>query len=134
MQHFPTVQDYMDTRSHSISNDTDILDAVDYLLKNHVTGVPVLDDGGNVIGLLNERDCLKVIAGGSSSQMGQGNVSTFVSKNFQCIPPTMDIYYAAGLFLKEENASIRRFLVLDDGKLIGVITRYDILRAIQAQR
>ena len=134
MQHFPTVKDYMDTRSHSISNETDILDAVDYLLKHHVTGVPVLDNDGTVIGLLNERDCLKVISGGSSSQVEQGKVSAFVSENFQSIPPSMDIYYAAGLFLKEQNASMRRFFVLEDGKLLGVITRYDILRAIQAQR
>ena len=43
----------------------------------------------------------------------------------------MDIFFAAGLFLKEENIGIRRFLVLDEGKLLGVITRFDVLRAIQ---
>jgi CBS domain-containing protein len=41
----------------------------------------------------------------------------------------MDIYYAAGLFIDRD---FRRFLVVEDGKLVGAITRFDILRAVSA--
>ena len=40
----------------------------------------------------------------------------------------MDIYYAAGLFV---SAKFRRFPVVDNGRIVGAITRFDILRAVQ---
>jgi CBS domain-containing protein len=44
------------------------------------------------------------------------------------ISPDIDVYYAAGLFLKN---NFRRFPVVEDGKLVGAITRFDILRVIK---
>jgi CBS domain-containing protein len=41
----------------------------------------------------------------------------------------MDIYFAAGLFIDRD---FRRFLVVEDGRLVGAITRFDILRAVSA--
>ena len=43
----------------------------------------------------------------------------------------MDVYFAAGLFLKE---NFRRFPVVENGRLVGAITRFDMLRAIRANR
>jgi CBS domain-containing protein len=45
------------------------------------------------------------------------------------IQPDMDVYYVAGLFL---NHTFRRFPVIEDGKLVGAITRFDILRVMEA--
>ena len=44
------------------------------------------------------------------------------------VPSTVDVYYVAGLF--NEN-KFRRIPVVDNGKLVGAITRFDLLRVIQ---
>ena len=51
-----------------------------------------------------------------------------MTSDVQTIPPTMDIYYCAGLFM---NVSFRRFPVIENGRIVGAITRFDLLRAVR---
>lgn len=129
MKELPMVRDYMDTVVHTLSANEEILSAVDFLLEKHVTGAPVIDDERRVIGFLSEKDCLKLLATGVDHKPVSGTVGDFMSGYVRCIPITMDIYFAAGMFL---NDHVRRFPVVEDDKrLVGAITRFDILRAIQ---
>lgn len=131
MLNLPKVKDFMDQEVHSLRPDTEILDAVDFLLDQHVTGAPVVDDAGRIIGILSEKDCLRLLAAGSDADVPQGTVEGYMTKEVQTVPRTMNIYFCAGLFL---NTSVRRFPVVDaDNKVVGAITRFDILRAIQKE-
>jgi CBS domain-containing protein len=124
----PKVSEYMDTVVQTLNAETQILDAVDFLLENHVTGAPVVDGDYRVVGILTEKDCLYLLAAGSDADMPQGVVADFMTHDVKTIPPSMNVYFCAGLFM---NTVVRRFPVVDDGKLVGAITRFDILRAIQ---
>jgi CBS domain-containing protein len=128
MPKLPTVREHMDHRVPTLRPDTGILDAVAFLLKHKVTGAPVLDQSGRLVGILTEKDCLKLIAVGIDANRPQGAVDQFMTPNPMTISPDMDVYYAAGLFLKN---NFRRFPVVEDGKLVGAITRFDILRVIK---
>jgi CBS domain-containing protein len=125
----PKVSDYMDVEVHTLKADTPIDDAVSFLLDNHVTGAPVIDDAGVLVGILSEKDCLKLLATGDDHDVPRGTVAAYMTSDLQTIPPNMNVYFAAGLFL---NTHVRRFPVVKDGKLVGAITRFDILRAIRA--
>lgn len=129
MPHLPSVREYMDTDVPTLTPDTPILEAIDLLIERHVTGAPVLDASGTVVGILSEKDCLMVLALGSDNERPGGTVAEYMSRNVVHIPSRMNIYYAAGLFL---NHSFRRLPVVDNGKLVGAITRFDILKAISA--
>jgi CBS domain-containing protein len=118
----------MDVVVQTLNPETQILDAVDFLLEKHVTGAPVVDGQNRVVGILSEKDCLNLLAAGSDADVPQGNVADFMTTEVLTIPPGMNVYFCAGLFM---NTPIRRFPVVDDGKLVGAITRFDILRAIQ---
>ena len=125
----PLVRDYMDKVVPTLSPETDILEAVDFLLAKHVTGAPVLDGAGNVIGILTEKDCLRLLSTGADSDKPRGTVREYMTTQVVSVPSHMNVYFLAGMFL---TASYRRLPVIDNGKLVGAITRFDVLRVIQA--
>ena len=129
MAGLPVVRDYMDKVVPTLSPETDILEGVDFLLKNHVTGAPVVDPDGHVIGILTEKDCLRLLSTGMEADMPRGVVRDFMTKEVASVPPDMNVYFLAGHFLK---ANYRRLPVIEKGKLVGAITRFDVLRVIQA--
>ena len=129
MAKLPVVRDYMDRHVATLRPEADILDAIAFLLEKRVTGAPVVEKSGRLVGMLTERDCLRLVAAGVEGSLPRGAVATFMTANPETIPPGMDIYFAAGLFLKR---NFRRFPVVESGKLVGAITRFDILRAVRA--
>ena len=65
---------------------------------------------------------------GAYDRMPSGIVSDFMLQEFVSVPPDLGIFELAELFVSE---TIRRFMVVDDGKLVGQITRRDLLRGIK---
>lgn len=124
----PTVREYMDTFVDTVSPDMDIMDAVSFLLQKRITGAPVVTNG-KLLGMLTELDCLKLMTHAEHRDAIRGKVKDFMTSDVQSIPPNMDIYYVAGLFMR---VSFRRFPVVENGRLVGAITRFDILRAVKS--
>ena len=129
VRHLPTVREIMDKFVDTLSPDTDIWEAVDFLLEKRVTGALVADAKGKLVGILTESDCLKLLTlGGPDHEAPKGKVRDFMTAKVESIPPSMDIYYVAGLFL---NRNFRRLPVVEDGRIVGAVTQFDILRAVQ---
>jgi len=124
----PTVRKYMDSNTHALSAEDDIRVALRRLIDEGVTGAPVLNAEGRVIGKLSEFECLKLLAAGRGGERPRGCVRDFMSTKFTSVPPDMDVYFVAGMFLNDP--AHRRFLVLEGDRLVGVITRKDVLRAV----
>jgi CBS domain-containing protein len=127
MMKLPTVRDYMTSKVKTLTPATPILEAVDMLVKHQISGAPVCDAEGHVVGMLSEKDCLPLIAKGVNNSPPTGTVAEFMAIDPAVLPPDMDLYYAAGVFMKK---IYRRFPVVENGKLVGVISRRDILRAV----
>ncbi len=125
---FPIVRDFMDTVVPTVHPEMPILEAVDFLLAKHVTGAPVVDADGRLIGMLTEKDCLRLLSSGVDGERPKGTVKDFMTGKTDSVSPDMNVYFVAGLFL---GANYRRFPVVEKGKLVGAITRFDILRSIR---
>jgi CBS domain-containing protein len=125
----PTVRAAMDKKVPVLRPEIDLLEATGFLLRHHVTGAPVVDDQGHLVGMLTEKDCLKLITTGADHDLPSGTVKEYMSTDVTSISPDTDLYFVAGLFLKSD---FRRLPVVEDGKLVGAITRLDLLRAIRA--
>jgi len=118
----------MDTQVPTLSPDLHVLDAIDFLLKKERTGAPVVNAAGELVGIFTERDGMSLLATDHPSRRTATTVAEFMSSPVQTIKSSVDIYYAAGLFIKN---GYRRLIVVDDGKIVGAITRFDLLRAIR---
>jgi predicted transcriptional regulator len=119
----------MDRFVSSLRPDMDILDAVDFLLERRVTGAPVLGEHGQLLGLLSEEHCLGLLAHGQNGDRARGTAADFMSTDVKTVAPDTDVYYAAGLLVTGVQ---RRLVVVMAGKVVGTITRFDLLRAIKA--
>lgn len=126
----PVVRSFMDTETHALAEDDDILVAVGRLIDEGVTDAPVLDGNDRVVGMLSEYGCLRLLAEGRDGNPPRGLVRDFMSEKFTAVPPTMDVYYVAGMFLADPAQ--RRFAVMEEDRLVGVVTRKDILRAVRS--
>ncbi len=127
MDRLPVVRECMARKLLTLKSDTEILDAVAFLLKHKISGAPVVDNDKHLVGVISEKDCLNLLAKGVGGNVPHGSIAEFMTTEVETISPDMDLYYAAGLFLKR---NYRRFPVVEDGVLVGQISRRDILRAI----
>lgn len=127
-----TVKDYMVFVDQLITfqKDSEIMEVVETLLRNRITGAPVLDEDGKILGMIDDKDCLKVIFDSAyyDQPKDTNKVEHFMSGTLRTVSDKSDIYDVANIFL---TSIFKRLLVIDDdGRLVGQISRRDILRAI----
>ncbi len=127
MDQLRKARDYMSPGPVTVTPDTDIHRAMRILRENQITGAPVVDDRGDLVGILAEKDCFKVAFTSSYHREPGGWVSEFMSRDVQTVDADAEIIEVAEMFLKSRY---RRFPVLANGRLIGLISRADILRAL----
>jgi CBS domain-containing protein len=124
------VKDFMTKNLICFTADQPMNEAIQTLLKKKISGAPVLDEKGKIIGVLSEGDCLKEVVKGKylNSPSKMGNVGDYMTPDPVTIGPNENVFQVAALFLK---LRLRRFPVLDQGKLVGQISQRDVMAAIQ---
>lgn len=123
------VRDYMTTKLITFTPEMEIMSALNKLVSNGISGAPVLDKAGHVVGMLSERDCLNIAFIAAQESCVAGPVSQFMSKKIVTVDPDMNLTQLATMFV---SASYRRYPVMENGKLVGQISRSDVLRAINS--
>lgn len=123
----PTVAEYMAKELITFTPDVEIISAMRTLIERGVSGAPVVDAGGRLVGVLSSKDCMRVAFDASYHQEWGGTVAEYMSAPAETIDATEDIIAASRRFLE---GSYRRFPVLRNGKLVGQITRHDVLQAL----
>jgi CBS domain-containing protein len=120
-------RDYMETQVVTFTPDMEVMTAINDLVKHNISGAPVLDADGKVVGVLSEKDCLKVALTAGYEGVPAGIVSEYMTHNAITVEPDTPILEIASRFL---DSAIKRYPVVKNGKLVGQISRADVLRAI----
>jgi CBS domain-containing protein len=121
------VRDYMTGKLVTFKPDLDVLDAIHELVKHRIAGAPVVNDHGELVGMLSELDCLKVALNAGYYGDWGGPVSDYMSTDVHTVDSEMNIVDLAQKFL---SSNFRRFPVLHGNRLVGQISRRDVLRAL----
>lgn len=122
------VKDYMARTLVTFKPDTDVLDAVHDLVTKRIAGAPVVDDSGNLIGMLSELDCMKIALNAGYHGNWGGPVKDFMSEGVRTVDADMSIIDLAQEFITSRH---RRFPVMAGTRLVGQISRRDVLRALE---
>lgn len=125
------VRDYMSTKLITFKSGEEIERVIDGLIKNRISGAPVVNSKNELIGVISEGDCIKYISDSRYYNMPleKSTVEKHMVKNVETIEGNMNIFDAANKFLESKR---RRFPIVENGKLIGQISQKDILKAALA--
>ncbi len=124
--HTPVLaRDFMTTRLVTLRPRMDVFDAMGLLLKHQISGAPVIDDDGMFLGTFSEKTCMSVVIDAAYEQLPTNEVFAFLDAKVRTIADDCDLFSIAQILLTE---SCRRLPVLRDGKLVGQISRRDVMR------
>ncbi len=141
-----TAADVMTSPVFSVSPDASVGDAVRLMLAHHISGLPVVRDGG-LVGMLSEGDLMRrselgtqagrsslmaffVSPGKAAAEYVQTHgrrVAEVMSENPVTIQRDTPLEQGVSLMLRHR---IKRLPVVEDGRLVGIVARSDLLRAL----
>ncbi len=123
------VRDYMKTSIQSFSPEENLNTVIETLLEKRISGGPVVNEKNELVGIISEGDCLKQISESRYYNMPEAEkkVGDYMTKQVKTIDGNTNIFDAIKLFLNEKK---RRFPIVENGKLVGLVSQKDILKAV----
>ena len=139
--------DVMTRNIVSVSRDAPVAEAIRLMLDNHISGLPVIDEANQLVGILTEGDLLRRGETGTERHrprwlemlMGPGRladeyvrthgrkVGEIMTRDLASVTPDTPLDEVVGLM---ERRRIKRVPVLDGDRPVGIVSRADLLRAL----
>ena len=122
------VSDYMTTNLITFTPNQTIESVMEAIIKHRISGVPVVNEKNELIGVISEGDCIKQISESRyyNMPMQDKTIEKHMATNVETIDGNMNIFDAANKFLAAKR---RRFPIVENGKLVGQISQKDVLKA-----
>ena len=128
MLHSLNVRDYMTRSIMTLRPEQDVVEAAVMLSERRISGAPVVDDLGNLAGILSDTDCIRAMLKLGFDPAWRGLVSEFMSPEVSVVDIDDSILDLAQKFV---DVRYRRYPVLEDNRVVGVVSRADVLRALE---
>lgn len=122
------VKDYMNTSLVTFRETDNIMDVIEKLISNKISGGCVVNERNELLGIISEGDCIKHISDSRyyNMPMDDPTIAKRMTCNVETIDGNMNVLDAAKLFIEKK---FRRFPIVEDKKLLGQISQSDVLRA-----
>jgi len=126
---YPRVGEFMSHSFEGIPSDMDIYQAMELILKNRVSGAPVVEGDKVLVGILSEKDCLKLATQDTYEAQPQGGpVSNYMTREVKSVTQDTSLDEVARIFLSN---SYKKLPVVDGNQIVGVVRRHDVLMVIR---
>lgn len=122
------VKEFMNRSKTVFSPDMDVLRAIHLLIEQKISGAPVVDQHNNLVGFLSEKDCMQVALDAGYHGDNGGRVEEFMATKVKTVDVNSPITEVAEIFL---HSPYRRYPVVEGNRLVGAISRRDILKALE---
>jgi CBS domain-containing protein len=120
-------RDIMVTKLITLKSDMKLLDAAELLIKNSISGAPVVDDLGNLIGVFSEKDVMSALIDAAYDEFPSSDVSSYMSRDLFPITEDADLLTIAQIF---QSKGFRRLPVVRGQQLVGQISRRDVMKSV----
>lgn len=122
------VSDYMTRKLITFRPDQPVLEVMNILIKHKISGGPVVNKKGELVGIISEGDCMKQISESRYYNQPMDNITVekHMAHDVETIDGNLNVFDAAQRFIKSKR---RRFPIVENGKLIGQISQKDVLKA-----
>lgn len=121
------VRNYMSPRFATVSEGQDISEAISLFTERNLFGAAVLDNLGNMVGILSVTDCIGEAIKEGFDAGSHRRISTLMSRDVRSVDVDDNILDVAQMFMTEPY---RRYPVMEDNRVVGVITRLEVLKAL----
>jgi len=122
-------KDVMSKKVISVNQDTTAIELAKILYENRISGVPVVDEKGCLVGVVSEKDLLSIIFSGNISTT---KVSEIMTKNPISFTPETDL---DKISLTISERGFRRVIIVDNkNKVVGIVSRHDIIKIVLDQQ
>jgi CBS domain-containing protein len=118
------IHEIMSTDVVSARPDTPIHEVIEMLVANDVTGIPIVNEDGTVAGIVTEKDVMGLLADGLKVC---GLAQDYMTPRVVCFDEDDDLIAVCECLV---NNHFRRVLILRQGKLVGIISRRDLIKYI----
>ena len=125
-----TAKDIMSRNFVTLSPHMDVLEAVDLLVKHNISGAPVVDNLGSLIGVLSEIDCMKAAVLASYHGSKAGRVSELMRTSFDTVEVDDSIMSIAKKLASQRQHYYRGYPVMKHNRVVGKIVLRDVLKAM----
>ena len=126
-----SITEIMTTPVVTIPPNALVEDALEIMLRHSISGLPVVDEEGKLVGILSEFDTLMLLGDSSDQYSPITPIAHLMTTEVAFIEEHYTVAQVANIF-KPRGA--RRLPVVRDGKVVGVVSRRDLVRVIRDER
>lgn len=121
------VRNYMSRRFATLREGQTVSEAISMFTERDFFGAAVLDNLGNMVGVLSVTDCIGEAIKEGFDAGSNRRISALMSRDVRSVDVDDNILDVAKMFTEEPY---RRYPVVDDNRVVGVITRLEVLKAL----